>query len=67
MLCSLAPQARLCRALAALPQDYFEMALALVLKDHPGLQPTDDITLDIDALDALTLRQLQVGVWEWWG
>jgi hypothetical protein len=53
-------QVRLCQALASLPQDQFELAMALVLKDHPGLQPTDDIGLDIDALDALTLRQLQV-------
>ncbi len=54
-------QVRLCQSLASLPQEHFELAMALVLKDHPGLHPTDDIALDVDALDALTLRQLQVG------
>jgi len=28
---------------------------------HPGLQPYDDFGFDLDALDALTLRQMQVG------
>lgn len=53
-------QLRLCQSLASLPQDQFELALALVLRDHPGLVPNDDVALDIDALDALTLRQLLV-------
>lgn len=54
-------QEALARALGALPQDAFELAVGLVMAHHPGLQPYDDFGFDLDALDALTLRQMQVG------
>lgn len=49
------------RALTSMPQDQFELAVGLVMAHHPGLQPYDDFGFDLDALDALTLRQMQVG------
>lgn len=48
------------RSLTALPQDAFELAVGLVMAHHPGLQPYDDFGFDLDALDALTLRQMRV-------
>ena len=50
------------RALTAMPQGQFELAVGLVMAHHPGLQSYDDVGFDLDALDALTLRQMQVGL-----
>ena len=55
-------QEALVRALTAMPQAQFEAAVGLVMAHHPGLQPYDDVGFDLDALDALTLRQMQVCV-----
>lgn len=46
-------------SLGTLSESDFEIAIGLVLLQHPGLQPFDDIGFDLDMLDALTLRQLQ--------
>jgi hypothetical protein len=59
-------QEALVAALTSMPQDQFELAVALVIGHHPGLQPYDDFGFDLDALDALTLRQMQVCVL-WFG
>lgn len=64
-LSPLPKQEALARALGALPQDAFELAVGLVMAHHPGLQPYDDFVFDLDALDALTLRQMQVGAPFW--
>ncbi|KAI3426052.1 hypothetical protein D9Q98_008020 [Chlorella vulgaris] len=46
-------------ALTSMPQAQFELAVGLVMSHHPGLQAYDDFGFDLDALDALTLRQMQ--------
>jgi hypothetical protein len=54
-----AEKEELAAALGRLSQASFECAMGLVLHQHPGLQPFDDVGFDLDMLDALTLRQLQ--------
>lgn len=57
-----AERCTLARAVAALPQQAWETAMSLVYARHPELLPQGaggDTCLDFDALDALTLRQLQ--------
>lgn len=49
----------LVRALSTMPQEHFEAAVGLVMSHHPGLQAYDDFGFDLDALDALSLRQMQ--------
>jgi hypothetical protein len=48
-----------------MPQGQFELAVGLVMAHHPGLQAYDDVGFDLDALDALTLRQMQVSGAAW--
>lgn len=46
-------------SLGKLSESNFEIAIGIVMLQHPGLQPFDDIGFDLDMLDSLTLRQLQ--------
>ncbi|KAL4435221.1 hypothetical protein ABPG77_001903 [Micractinium sp. CCAP 211/92] len=56
---SRADKEALVRALDTMPQEQFEAAVGLVMSHHPGLQAYDDFGFDLDALDALSLRQMQ--------
>lgn len=56
---SRAEKEALVRALNTMPQEQFEAAVGLVMSHHPGLQAYDDFGFDLDALDALSLRQMQ--------
>ena len=56
----------LARGIGALSQDAFGAAMGLLVGRAPELHPGScDMIVDMDRLDALTLRQLQVGAGIW--